>query len=31
LFFLGLLFVLVTVFLPQGLIGLLGRRERKSA
>jgi urea transport system permease protein len=31
LFFLGLLFVLVTVFLPQGLIGLLGRRARKSA
>jgi urea transport system permease protein len=31
LFFLGLLFVLVTVFLPQGLIGLLGRRERKSS
>jgi len=30
LYFLGLLFVLVTLFLPRGVIGLLGRRTKKA-
>jgi len=31
LFFLGLLFILVTLFLPQGVIGLVRRRRAASA
>jgi urea transport system permease protein len=30
LYFLGLLFVLVTIFLPQGIVGLLNRKKESA-